>query len=100
MTAALKIVTREADGVLAVPDRALHFKPPASARLPIAAPSTAAASTGKRGGIVWTRGVEGQLVPVDIETGASDGNRTEVIAGDLREGAQVVVGLAKPRGSP
>ena len=100
MTAALKIVTKEADGVLAVPDRALHFDPPASARLPVAASSAAAASTGKRGAIVWTEGAEGRLVPVDIETGASDGNRTEVIAGDLREGEPVVVGLAKPRGSP
>jgi HlyD family secretion protein len=100
MTAALKIVTKEADGVLAVPDRALHFNPPASARLPVAGSSAAAASTGKRGAIVWTEGAEGRLVPVDIETGASDGNRTEVIAGDLREGVPVVVGLAKPRGSP
>ncbi len=100
MTAALKIVTTEADGVLTVPDRALHFDPPPSARLPVAASPAAAASTGKRGAIVWTEGAEGRLVPVDIETGASDGNRTEVIAGDLREGEPVIVGLAKPRRQP
>jgi HlyD family secretion protein len=54
---------------------------------------------GKRG-TVWTEGAEGRLVRVDIETGVSDGNRTEVIAGDLREGEPVIVGLAKPRGQP
>jgi HlyD family secretion protein len=98
MTAELKIMTKEADGVMTVPDRALHFAPPPSARLSISARS-AAAPAGKRG-VVWTEGAEGRLVPVDIETGASDGNRTEVIAGDLREGEPVIVGLAKPRGQP
>jgi len=99
MTAALKIVTKEADGVMTVPDRALHFDPPSAAKLPVAARSAAAAPVGKRGA-VWTEGAEGRLVEVDIETGATDGIRTEVIAGDLREGEPVAVGLAKPRGQP
>jgi hypothetical protein len=34
------------------------------------------------------------------EKRVSDGNRTEVIAGDLRECEPVIVGLAKPRGQP
>ena len=82
MTAALKIVTEEADDVLTVPNRALHFEPRVGASLPTAARSTTAAA--KRG-TVWTEGAEGRLIPVDIETGASDDNRTQVIAGDLRE---------------
>jgi HlyD family secretion protein len=100
MTAALKIVTKEAEGVLTIPDRALHFDPPPSARLPIAERSATPAPVGKRGAVVWTEGAEARLVPVDIETGASDGNRTEVIAGDLREGEPVIVDLAKPRERP
>ena len=100
MTAALKIVTKEADGVLTVPDRALHFGPPSAATLVLAARSAVAVSAGKRGAVVWTEGAEGRLVPVEIETGASDGSRTEVIAGDLREGEPVIVGLAKPKGQP
>jgi HlyD family secretion protein len=99
ITAAPKIVTKETDGVLTVPDRALRFDPPPPARLSFAERSAAASPVGKRG-TVWTEGAQGRLVPVDIETGASDGNRTEVIAGDLREGEQVIVGLAKPRGQP
>jgi HlyD family secretion protein len=100
MTAALKILTKETDGVLTVPDRALHFDPPSAARLSIAARSAATAPVGKRGAVVWTESAEGRLVPVDIETGASDGDRTEVITGNLREGEPVIVGLAKPRGQP
>jgi HlyD family secretion protein len=97
MTAALKIVTKEANGVLTIPERALHFDPPSAAR--VTARSVAVAPVGKQGA-VWTVGAEGNLVPVDIETGASDGNRTQVIAGDLREGEPVIVGLAKPRRQP
>jgi HlyD family secretion protein len=100
MTAALKIVTKEADAVLTVPDRALHFDPPSSARLPIPARLATAGPAVKPGAVVWTEGAEGWLVPVAIETGASDGNRSEVIQGDLREGEPVAVGLAKPRGQP
>jgi HlyD family secretion protein len=96
MTAALKIVTEEAKGVLTVPNRALHFAPQNAAALPVAARPAAVA---KRGA-VWTEGAEGRLIPVDIETGASDDNRTEVIAGDLREGEPVIVGLAKSKGQP
>jgi HlyD family secretion protein len=99
MTAALKIVTEEANGVLTVPNRALHFEPPNAAALASAAPPAAAAPAAKHG-TVWTEGAEFRLIPVDIETGASDDNRTEVIAGDLREGEPVIVGLAKPKGQP
>jgi HlyD family secretion protein len=59
MTAALKIVTKEADAVLTVPDRALHFVPPSSARLPIPARSATAGPAGKPGAVVWTEGAEG-----------------------------------------
>jgi HlyD family secretion protein len=99
MTAALRIVTRKAERVLTIPNRALHFEPPAGAAVPIAARPGAAAPAAKRG-TVWTEGAEGRLIPVDIETGASDDNHTEVVAGDLREGEPVVIDLAKPKGRP
>ena len=99
MTAALKIVTEEAEGVLTVPNRALHFEPSTGAAQPLAARSAAAAPAANRG-TVWTEGAEGRPIPVNIETGASDDNRTEVIAGALREGQPVIVGIAKPKGQP
>jgi HlyD family secretion protein len=99
MTAALRIVTRDAEGVLTVPNRALHFEPPAAATVPVTA-RPAAAKPGANRGTVWAEGAEGRLVPVEIETGASDDNRTEVIASDLREGEPVVVGLTKAKERP
>ena len=33
----------------------------------------------------------GDAVPVSIKTGLTDGTRTEVISGDLKDGDQVVV---------
>jgi HlyD family secretion protein len=99
MTAALRIVTADAEGVLTVPNRALHFEPRAAAAVSIATRPAAGAPRANRS-TVWTEGAEGRLIPVDIETGASDDNRTAVIASDLREGEPVVVGLAKPKGRP
>jgi HlyD family secretion protein len=86
MTAALNIVTQKTGDVLSVPNSALHFKP-ASLAGPMA--------SGPNQGIVWTSGAEGQVRPVAIETGAADDNRTEVVAGPLREGDALIVGIKK-----
>ena len=86
-------MTEEAEGVLTVPNRAFHFEPPAAARTAGAAPAT-------NRGTVWTQGSEGRIIPIEVLTGTSDENRTEVIAGDLREGQPVIVGVAKPKGQP
>ena len=43
----------------------------------------------------------GQPKPVDMRLGLTDGSSTEVLAGDLAEGAEVIIGLADPgRGTP
>jgi hypothetical protein len=60
----------------------------------IAARSIPPSGGGRIGDDIWAEVAEGRLVPVDAR------NRTELIAGDLREGEPVVVGLAKPRGQP
>ena len=89
MTAALRIVTQKTGDVLTIPNRALHFKPQAS--------------DAPRGGgepnhsTVWIEGVEGRPTPVAVETGASDESRTELTAGELREGEPLIVGVAKPK---
>ena len=36
---------------------------------------------------------EGQLVAVDVQTGLTDGMRTAITGGDLKEGDEVVTGL-------
>lgn len=103
MTASADIVTQELHDVLLVPNAALRFKP----------------STGKAGGItsilpgpgrmrrgnarqvsfgagssqtVYVVDEEGNPKAVQVVIGASDGNRTVVTGGDLKEGMRVITG--------
>ena len=89
MTAALKIVTQKTGDVLTIPNRALHFRPQSSDASPVGGEPNQA--------MVWIEGVEGRPTPVAIKTGASDDNRTELTAGELREGQLLIVGVAKPK---
>ncbi len=53
----------------------------------------AVGSVDRSGGRVWTLS-NGALVPVRVKTGVSDGAVTAVVDGDLKEGDQVVTGMA------
>jgi HlyD family secretion protein len=55
-----------------------------------------------RGQTVWILGPENKLTPVEIRTGITDGHYTAVVEGNLKEGDNVVVGLAtsKVEGPP
>jgi HlyD family secretion protein len=44
-------------------------------------------------GRVWIVDRDGQPAPVDIMTGISDGNFTEVVRGDLKTGQEVIIGI-------
>ena len=46
-------------------------------------------------GQVWVVNRNGKLVPVNIMTGISDGNFTEIVRGDLEAGQEVVIGARK-----
>ncbi len=43
---------------------------------------------------VWVQGAGGDPRPVPIRTGITDGYFTEVVEGSLKEGDQVLIGLA------
>jgi HlyD family secretion protein len=45
-------------------------------------------------GRVWVPGVDGKPTAVTVRLGLTDGSATEVVAGDVQEGTQVIVGLA------
>ncbi|MBI5912583.1 MAG: efflux RND transporter periplasmic adaptor subunit [Betaproteobacteria bacterium] len=55
------------------------------------------ASTGR--GRVFVVDAGGQPRVVNVRTGLSDGSMTEMVAGELQEGEQVIVGTAQPGGS-
>ncbi len=104
MTGTADIVTVTRENVLLVPNAALRFTPPLIG-VPSSGPSggilgklmprpptqppkaTASSANGKPK--VWVLR-EGQTVPVDIRTGASNGQMTEVITGELTAGTNVI----------
>jgi len=47
-------------------------------------------------GRVWVLDKDGTPVPVDIITGISDGNFTEIVRGDLKAGQGVIAGTSQP----
>jgi len=108
MTAASTITSTERQGVLLVPNTALRFKPT------LAGGTGGGAGSGKSTGIVssllprmprsgapktatgsgpntqvWVLR-EGAAVAIDISTGISDGRMTEITAGDLQAGMDVI----------
>jgi HlyD family secretion protein len=46
-------------------------------------------------GRLWVRGPDGLPVPVEVRTGLTDGTSTEILEGPLKEGDEVIVGMAE-----
>jgi HlyD family secretion protein len=93
MTASVTIEVARRDDALQVPAAALRFKPDAETLSAFAAESGQAEA---RGTTVWTLD-DNRLARVAVRTGLSNGAQTEVRpvdGADLREGAQVVTGVA------
>lgn len=108
MTATVAVITREAEGVVTVPSAAFRFRPTASGEntgwslrdlfMPRMRPGF-----GRRESRVGQDGTRtlyvmrgGQPEAVQVHTGSTDGENTEIVSG-LNEGDQVVVGIARQR---
>jgi HlyD family secretion protein len=76
MTATVTVEIARADDVIRVPNAALRFR--------------AAKDAGAR---VWTL-QDGQVRPIRVQPGISDGTATAITDGDLADGAQIVTGMA------
>jgi HlyD family secretion protein len=50
-------------------------------------------------GRVWVPGPDGQPRPVDVHTGLTDGTSTEILAGPLQEGDEVILGAGEAAGA-
>lgn len=114
MTANVSIVVAQKEQVLKVPNAALRFSPPQGDRAESSGGDgrairaegrtgggNAVAGSGDSGGQarkIWKLGVSGDLEPMVIQTGISDGVSTEVVAGPVAEGDMVVVGIETQRG--
>jgi HlyD family secretion protein len=99
MTANVTVAVERRENVLTVPNAALRFKPELTEE-----EQQQMRERGRqaRGGgespagrqTVWVLTEAKQLEPRRVQTGLSDGRVTEIAAGDLREGEQVVTGAA------
>ncbi len=90
MTANVSIIISSKEGVLKISNAALRFKPSENS------PETPR----EKGPAVWTL-ENGNLKRIAVTTGISDGNNTELVAGDVREGQEIIVeSLVKPKESP
>jgi HlyD family secretion protein len=111
MTANVSIVVAQRDAVLKVPNAALRFTPPAAGQVDRttlggkpAKEKGAEQAAGAGRGIaapsrtIWKQGQAGELEPIRVQTGISDGVATEIVSEGLTEGALVVVGIERPKG--
>ncbi len=91
MTANVSIVIQKKSDVLRITNAAMRFR---MSERPAGSGSAAAGSGGKKGPSVWVL-ENGKPKRVLITPGISDGNNTEVVSGELKEGQQVIVEALK-----
>jgi len=107
MTATVSVVTKESKGVVTVPSEAFRFRPPAVERsrgfslqnlfMPSQRrsrpPQTAQAADGSRT-LYVLRG--GEVTPVRVRTGSTDGQKTEILSG-VNAGDEIIVSMRQRR---
>lgn len=107
MTATADITVQKFNDVLLVPNAALRFAPPVQSieqpsrgllgamlpHRPHEAPKAAVSNQPR----VWVLRA-GKPVPLNIRTGATDGNMTQVLGGDLQAGTEVITDAVTPGG--
>jgi HlyD family secretion protein len=98
MTANVSIILDEKKGVLRVSNAALRFRPAETSKE--TAPQKGSAD--QKGPAVWVL-ENGKPKRTKVTSGISDGNYTEILSGDLKEGDAVIVesiGIVKKSDTP
>ena len=115
MTANVQFLVSEKEDVLTIPNMALRFKLPEEKnesqellrqeQSRTAAPRVGARQTSRTGGATSNAAARGRSVKiyllrdgrpqlVEVRVGITDGSKTEVIAGELKENDPIVIGMA------
>ncbi len=100
MTASARILTEERQGVLRVPNEALRFRPMQPDGTPLKTEVRAREEGPGTPGRIWVPGPDGRPAPVPLRLGVSDGKATEVLRGELQEGASLILGQEEARARP
>lgn len=98
MTANVRIVTAQKDKVLKAPNATLRFRPPANGddKPAGAGMKQPRVREGAGAGRVWVLGGDGRPKAIPVKLGLTDGSMTEVLEGEVAEGAEVIVGTQMP----
>jgi HlyD family secretion protein len=99
MTANVSVMIAHREGVLKIPNAALRFRPDSAKKEsgkggpPQKAGERVKPAEGDQGrpGRVWVLSPAGKPTPVSITLGITDGTSSEVMGGNLQEGAEVIV---------
>jgi HlyD family secretion protein len=104
MTANVSVMIAHREGVLKITNAALRFQPESAKKeggVRRGPPQKVGQRGGEKGnslqgdqgrpGRVWVISKEGRPIPVFIVLGITDGTFSEVVSGELREGAEVIV---------
>src|SRR5262245_57859231 len=116
MTANVQFLVNRKENILIIPNMAIRFKPPdqkdeaqellrreqaraaptVGARKTSRSPGSGGGSGGGRGGRRVTLYLlsAGKAEPIEVQLGITDGSKTEVIDGELKENDPVIIGLA------
>ncbi len=97
MTANVNIEVMRKDNVLKIPSTALRFNPEAvgeeTNQQSSARRRTSAGSSGQKVFVLK----DGKAVPVSVRTGTSDDSHVELVAGELRQGQEIIVEQVLPK---
>jgi HlyD family secretion protein len=91
MTASARILTEERQSVLKVPNEALRFRPSNPDGSPVKLEVRKREEGPGIPGRVWILGADGNPSPLNLRLGVSDGKFTEVLQGDIKEGADIIL---------
>lgn len=105
MTANVAIIVAQKDNALKVPNAALRFTPAKSERpdgssgpaVSISQREPRSHDGSSEAKTVWKLGTSGDLEPVPVQVGISDGNMTEIITEGLAETDEVIIGIETAR---
>jgi len=92
LTANITITTEEKDNILLVPSKALRFTPETDETKSETKIDTVKQTPESATKTLWVKSPDGNIAPVKVSVGVSDGIYTEV-SGEIKEGNLVVTGM-------
>jgi HlyD family secretion protein len=95
MTCTATVISETKKGVLAVPNAALRFVPPAPST-GTGAPEKKQITEADKKPHVWILDDKKKPVQVEVKTGVTDGMHTEIVGGDLKPSAEVITDSKEP----